>query len=83
MDRQLKKEVVVQHDLDWLDEAVAWGWEMPKERADRFWRQWGLRHVRAAATVIGAYLMFEPFQPNWHALWRAHWLAYAIRRGWC
>jgi hypothetical protein len=71
-----------QPDLDWIDEGVAWNWEMPT-KAHPLWRRWGLRHVRAAAGVLWAYLSFKPLRPDWHALWRAHWVAYAIRRGWC
>lgn len=71
-----------QPDLDWIDEGIAWNWEMPA-KASPLWRRWGLRHARAAGKVVWAYLCFRPCQPDWHALWRAHWLAYAIRRGWC
>lgn len=79
---QQSRNFAAQRDLDWLDEAVAWQWKVP-ERAAPFWRRWGIRHVRAAALVTWAYLSFKPLQPDWNALWRAHWLAYAIRRGWC
>jgi len=71
-----------QFDLDWLDEAVAWQWEMPVKAAP-FWRRPGVRHLRAFGKVAWAYLSFNPFQPDWKGLWHIEWLAYAIRRGWC
>lgn len=83
MDRGRRPEAVVaQHDLDWLDEAVACQWEMPI-KAGPFWRRPGVRHLRAFAKVAWAHLNFNPLQPDWKGLWRAEWLAYAIRRGWC
>jgi len=78
----LKEEIVVQRDLDWLDEATAWGWRI-SEKAAPFWRLWGIRHARAMGIVLKAYLGFRPFAPDWKALWYAEWRAYAIRRGWC
>lgn len=73
--------ILTQRDFDWMDEAAAWNWMAPPQ-AQAALRLWGIRHARAIACVVGAYLSFKPLQPDWHALWRAHWLAYAIRRGW-
>jgi hypothetical protein len=69
-------------DHDWIDEGAAWQWEMPAKAAP-FWRRWGIRHVRAFGVELWAWLTFMPTEPEWRALWRAEWVAYAIRRGWC
>jgi hypothetical protein len=82
MDQVSKERVIRQLDLDWEDERKAWGWQLP-DPATLPWRAWGVRHVRAALHIAWIYLLFEPLQPDWRALWRAHWVAYAIRRGWC
>lgn len=72
-----------QRDLDWLDEAIAWQWEMPT-RAGPFWRRRGVRHLRALGTLMQAYFFIDIRTPDdWRKLWRLEWLAYAIRRGWC
>jgi hypothetical protein len=74
--------LVTQRDLDWLDEAAAWQWEMP-EKATPFWRTWGIRHVRSFLVLLRAHVFVHPTRPDWHALWRMEWISYAIRRGWC
>ena len=71
-----------ERDHDWLDEAIAWQWELPPV-AGWFWRLYGIRHIRSALWVAGAYILLVPCKPDWHALWRREWTAYAIRRGWC
>lgn len=82
MERGRRMGVTPQGDLDWLDEGTAWQWEMP-EKAGPFWRRWGVRHLRAFGRLLWVYLTFVPTSPDRHQLWRAEWLAYAIRRGWC
>jgi hypothetical protein len=72
-----------QRDRDWVDEGVAWQWEMP-EKAGHFWRRRGVRHLRALATLIQAYIFTDlNVEGGWNTLWRLEWTAYAIRRGWC
>lgn len=75
-------QAVAQRDLDWIDEATAFGWAIP-EKAGRLCRSWGVRHARAAWIVAVSYLAFNPLKPDWKAMWYAQWRAYAIRRGWC
>jgi hypothetical protein len=71
-----------QRDRDWLDEAIAWQWKMPK-KAGPFWRRRGIRHIRSALLVAKAYIFIIPTVPDWQKLWYREWHAYAIRRGWC
>lgn len=73
---------VNQRDRDWVDEGIAWQWEMPK-KAHPFLRHRGIRHIRSAWLVASAYILIVPQIPDWRELWRKEWVAYAIRRGWC
>lgn len=74
--------LMTERDHEWLDEAIAWQWEMP-EIPGPFWRRWGIRHIRSAWLVANAYIFFVPTVPDWRELWKMEWVAYAIRRGWC
>lgn len=75
--------LVTQKDHDWLDEAIAWQFEMP-EIAGPFWRIWGVRHIRAWWMELRAHAFISiREQGDWTKIWRAEWIAYAIRRGWC
>lgn len=84
MERGQRTGYLMTHrDHDWLDEGVAWQWEMPAKAAP-CWRCWGIRHVRAAIMMMRAYVFISPRHPgDWQQMWRREWIAYAIRRGWC
>lgn len=70
-------------DHQWLDEAIAWQWEIPGRPA-AFWRAWGIRHLRSWIMMLRAHAFVSVQRENgWRELWRREWLAYAIRRGWC
>jgi hypothetical protein len=68
-------------DFDWLDEGLAWQFQMPAPAFVVF-RWWGIRHARAALLVAGAYIHLIPAKPDWRKLWQREWVAYAVWRGW-
>jgi len=73
---------ISQRDHDWVDEGLAWGFEMPA-KAHPLLRRWGLRHLRSWIVLVQAYVFPLHRAPDWREMWRKEWVSYAIWRGWC